>query len=395
VKRTVLVFAGIVIAAAPAIAARESPSRTTVSCGETLTKSITLANDLMDCPVNGLVVGANGITIDLNGHTIDGTNARKPGTGGIVNNGHQNVTMENGTITDFYFGGVDLGPHNVARQLTIRKIGAACRHGDICAGISLFQSGHSTITHCVVSNDVHAFQVNGVFVYSSPGTRVENNRFVRNEGNGIAVSASPNTRVVGNQLERNLLGGIVVNNGSDGALVSSNRAVGNGSAGIAVGAIRRGRVLGNTATENADDGLFLFDLQDSLVRGNHASRNYTGIHLYGGLGGIAQFGGKNGPSGIRLIGNTATKNRYAGIWAKGDNRKFEVQRNLLSGNKANGNGRAGGIVVQGSVSANTLRSNTANANRGHGISAARGTIDGGRNRASGNRRRPQCVGVSC
>ena len=88
----------------------------TVSCGETLTKSTTLANDLVDCPVNGLVVGANGITIDLNGHTIDGTNARTPGTGGIANDGHRNVTIENGTITDFYYSGVVLGPHNVVTQ---------------------------------------------------------------------------------------------------------------------------------------------------------------------------------------------------------------------------------------------------------------------------------------
>jgi len=368
---------------------------TTVSCGETLTKSTTLANDLIDCPVNGLVVGANGITIDLNGHTIDGTNARKPGTGGIANNAHPNVTIENGTITDFYFSGVGLGPRNVVRKLTIRKIGAGCRQGDMCAGINLFQSGGSTITHCLVSNDVRAFQVNGIDVYNSPGTRVEKNRFVRNEGVGISVYGSPRTRMVGNQLERNGQEGIVVNNRSDGALVSGNRAVGNGSAGIAVGALRRARVLSNTSTGNGDDGLFLFDLQYSLVRGNHVSRNYTGIHLYGGLGGVAQFGGKRGPAHNRLVANTSTSNKYAGIWVKGDNRKFEVQHNLLSRDKANGNGRAGGIVVQGSVSANRLQGNTANANAGRGIAAARGAIDGGGNRARDNRRRPQCVGVHC
>jgi len=360
-----------------------------------VTKSTTLANDLVNCPVNGLVVGANGITIDLNGHTIDGTNARKPGTGGIANTGHRTVTIENGTITDFYFSGVVLGPHNVARKLTIRKIGAGCGHGEICAGINLFQSGGSTIRHCVVSNDVHAFQVNGIDIFNSPGMRIENNRFVRNEGVGISVYGSPETRVVGNQLEHNRQEGIVVNNSSDGALVSGNRAVGNGSAGIAVGGSRRARVLSNTSTGNGDDGLFLFDLQDSLVRGNHVSRNYTGIHLYGGSGGVAGFGGKRGPAHNRLVANTSTSNKYAGIWVKGDNRKFEVQHNLLSRNKANGNGRAGGIVVQGSVSANRLQGNTANANAGRGIAAARGAIDGGGNRARDNRRRPQCVGVRC
>jgi parallel beta-helix repeat protein len=60
----------------------------------------------------------------------------------------------------------------------------------------------------------------------------------------------------------------------------------------------------------------------------------------------------------------------------------EVEHNLLSRDKANGNGLAGGIVVQGSVSANRLQGNTANA--GRGIAAARGAIDGGGNRARDN-----------
>jgi len=37
-----------------------------------VTRSIRLANDLINCPGEGLVVGADGITVDLAGHTIDG-----------------------------------------------------------------------------------------------------------------------------------------------------------------------------------------------------------------------------------------------------------------------------------------------------------------------------------
>jgi hypothetical protein len=43
-----------------------------VSCGQTITENTRLANDLIDCPGNGLVIGADDITLDLNGHTIDG-----------------------------------------------------------------------------------------------------------------------------------------------------------------------------------------------------------------------------------------------------------------------------------------------------------------------------------
>ncbi len=359
-----------------------------------MTKSTTLANDLLNCPHNGLVVGASNITINLNGHAIDGIDANESGTGGIANDSYAGVTIENGTITDFYYAGVYLGPRNVARKLTVRKIGAGCKKGDICAGIFLFKSQGSTIANCVVSNKVRAFQVNGIDVYNSPGTRMQRNRILRNAGEGIAVFGSPRTRVIGNELDGNRTG-MDANSGSDSIVVTGNHARGNRDAGIAVGALRGARVLGNVGSGNGDDGLFLFDLRNSLVRGNRASGNFTGLHLYGGQGGVAQFGGKHGARGNRLIGNSATRNSHAGIWVKGDDRRDSVDDNLVSGNLADLNGRAGGIVVQASARGNRLRGNRANANSGHGITAVRGTIDGGGNRARGNRRNPQCVGVRC
>src|SRR3954471_12063437 len=44
----------------------------TVHCDQTLTQSVKLANNLTNCPNNGLVIGADNVTVDLNGHTIDG-----------------------------------------------------------------------------------------------------------------------------------------------------------------------------------------------------------------------------------------------------------------------------------------------------------------------------------
>ena len=43
-----------------------------VSCGETITTDTTLDSDLVNCPNNGIVIGADGITLDLAGHRIDG-----------------------------------------------------------------------------------------------------------------------------------------------------------------------------------------------------------------------------------------------------------------------------------------------------------------------------------
>jgi parallel beta-helix repeat protein len=358
-------------------------------------KNTTLQNDLLDCPGSGLIIGAANITVDLNGHTIDGTSA--PKSGGIKNDKHPNVTIENGTITDFYFSAVNLGKArgSVVRKLTVRKIGASCKQGDICAGIFLFDSPESTITDNVVSNDVHAIQVNGIDVFNSGNTRVEGNRLDRNDGDGVVLFGSPNSRVVGNQLDGNRRNGIHVNNGSDSISVTGNHARDNGSVGIAVGAINDARVLDNTVSGNSEIGLLLFDLRDSLIRRNRATGNYDGIGLYGGQAGVAQFGGKHGARHNQLVRNTATRNKHLGIWVRGDGGKDVANDNLISGNVASGNGRAGGIVVEGSAIGNRLSRNTADGNAGHGIAARRGTSDAGGNRAHGNRRQPQCMGVAC
>ena len=60
--------AAISVSAFTASQARAAP----VACGDTITVDTKLDADLVDCPNNGIVIGANGVTLDLNGHTIDG-----------------------------------------------------------------------------------------------------------------------------------------------------------------------------------------------------------------------------------------------------------------------------------------------------------------------------------
>ena len=43
-----------------------------LSCGDTITTDATLHHNLVNCPNNGILIGANGVTLDLNSHTIDG-----------------------------------------------------------------------------------------------------------------------------------------------------------------------------------------------------------------------------------------------------------------------------------------------------------------------------------
>ncbi len=55
---------------------------TELSCGQTVTASVTLEADLT-CPLGGLVVGADDVTIDLGGHTLFGPTAIPPAPGSV------------------------------------------------------------------------------------------------------------------------------------------------------------------------------------------------------------------------------------------------------------------------------------------------------------------------
>jgi len=67
-----------------------------------------------------------------------------------------------------------------------------------------------------------------------------------------------------------------------------NQTSRNGNSGIAAGAMRRAVIDWNTADRNGfgmnaeDTGLFFFDLNDSEIAHNTASRNVVGIDLFGG-----------------------------------------------------------------------------------------------------------------
>jgi hypothetical protein len=82
-----------------------------VGCGDTITTDTTLDSDLVDCPNNGIVIGADGVTLDLNGHLIDGDGTPFAGCpqnvicdGGVVNDGHDGVTVRDGSVREFGVG---------------------------------------------------------------------------------------------------------------------------------------------------------------------------------------------------------------------------------------------------------------------------------------------------
>ena len=94
-----------------AVSPAAAHSTTNVQCGQTLTHSVKLANNLVNCPGDGLAIGADGITVDLNGHTVDGVVTQtdcpqgppEPGAG--INIGaYDGVTIKDGAVQQFNNG---------------------------------------------------------------------------------------------------------------------------------------------------------------------------------------------------------------------------------------------------------------------------------------------------
>jgi large repetitive protein len=394
------------------VAAQAAPASRVVRCGQTLTSSTRLANSLIGCSGDGLVIGADNITVDLAGHSISGVNAAR--SEGIADDGHRGVRIENGTIANFFLNGVGLrgAPRSAVSNLTIRKIGAGGGENDASAGVLVKNSPNTLVTANTVTNDVSAFQSDGVDVLSSAGTTVSGNRIANNAWNGMFVLDSPGTRVIGNALDGNQNEGIEVNFGSDGTLLAGNHAGNNVSSGLVVGAVSGVRIEGNALTGNGESGLFMFDLLNSRVSANRAGGNGVGIDLEGG---------QNGSTGNRIANNDTSHNAHAGVVVANSANDnvivtnvsnanqggpddgggivlFAVTGNTVRGNVANQNRDVGIGVFEdqpGDSTGNVLTANVANFNRNHGISAVDGTVDGGGNIAHGNTPPPNCLGVSC
>jgi hypothetical protein len=60
------------------VASAATAQATRVSCGQTITHDTTLTVDLINCPGDGLVIGADNLTLNLNRHTIDGMVGQLP-----------------------------------------------------------------------------------------------------------------------------------------------------------------------------------------------------------------------------------------------------------------------------------------------------------------------------
>jgi parallel beta-helix repeat protein len=292
----VAIVAGLVLAVAPPAQASH------VRCGDTLTADTTLDADLVDCANNGVVIGANGITLDLNGHMIDGDGSpfaecpkQEICDVGVLNEGHNRVTVRNGSTLEFGVGVLVGG----ARRNQVVKISSSKNE---FFGAVLGDSARSEVRNGSFSDNV-APEGDGIGLFGSERIKIVRNSIQGNPGPGIHVDGSENL-IKRNRMARNgpsmLIegddnvvrhnrvvrgGGILVGQGDDNAIVG-NRVSRAGDA-LAVEAGSRNLVARNLVTDSRGDGIRLgvgappIGGGRNVVRRNLVKRSSDdGFHVY-------------------------------------------------------------------------------------------------------------------
>ena len=316
------------------------------ACGDTITKSMSLDGNIVNCPGNGLFVGADNITIDLNGYELAGTKADH--SGGIRNDkGYKNVKIQNGTISGFDTG------------IVLGGKGAI----------------HNTIDEMSVTGNR-----DGILLSSAGSNTVQNNTVDNNDGSGIKAASDSNA-ILGNDVS-NERPGIEIDGSSN--TVSENSIKGGGD-GIA-GSGNKNNINENDLRDGAGAGIVFLGNENTIA--SNSVKNFGSAGIW-----IQQVAAQATPTPSASTGtavqktsapkavhndtvkdNDVSKNGHDGILVDADN--SVVDSNGSSGNSGDG------IATRGSSP--IINDNDANNNMGHGIDAS-GGVRGSGNSAHGNK----------
>jgi hypothetical protein len=292
---------------------------------------------LLECPGDGIVIGADNVTLDLNGYTIDGGS----GSGdGVANVGHVGARIGGGTIQGFSVG-VGLGTCSAA---------AGCLLGD-----TLPSSDGTTVRKLTIAGNHVA-----VLLGKAAHNVIRNNE-LRDNGWGIVVGGNRFVATLDTLIEKNVIAttlgaAITTDRTQDETYVIGNRiSIPPGAAGI-----------------NARFGSM------------HIERNW----ISGGTWGML-LGRGRGPVIKNSVSNAFVDGISVDLWT--GRSEFVDNEATMNGDDGIEIGEGGGLAGSSVV----LTRNTANDNGDFGVEAAPGVTDGGGNKASGNGNPLQCLNVSC
>ena len=235
------------LAVGPASAQAQSSN---ITCGATVTTDTKLTSDLLNCPDNGLVIGADDITLDLNGHTIRGDGVGScPGDAvcdvGIANaTGHNDVTIKGGAVQGFDVGVIIIG----ATEDHLERISSA---NNSSFGVIIGESTESRIDH----NSSVGDGTSGIVMFDSSDMRLDHNSVTGAHGYAIPVFDSSHNRFEHNVLTSDQHG--ILLESCDQNTVQDNEIRGNRRRpSIEVDHSSDNQVLKNSLTDPGDGILF-------------------------------------------------------------------------------------------------------------------------------------------
>lgn len=374
-KRALMAVVVVFVLAGPEIIGGSPAFASHVTCGATITVDKTLDSDLVNCPNNGIVIGADNITLDLNGHAITG-NGELVGSCppdefcdvGVANDGHNGVTVVDGSVRRFAVGAFLF---EVRRN---RVLGISSR-ANVFFGFIVVGSARSVIRGSSGSGNLPP-DGDGLGLFGSHHNRIVNNLF-RNNPLGIHVEDSTDNVIRGNVISRN---------SGQGLKVEANR-----------NAVRR-----NRCRRNAGECIIVHGNRNVIAR-NRARRDGTGIGIEKGRRNVVA---RNVVRGARFQGiylgiqnppvgggdNVVRRNRVRGSGRDGFAVRKKDDHSLLRRNIAKGSGNDGFDIESPSTK---LTNNRAFRNADLGIEGVAGVIDGGGNIARHNGDPRQCINISC
>jgi parallel beta-helix repeat protein len=379
---------------------------TNPSCGTTITVSTTLRTDLINCPGDGLVIGADNITLNLKGHTIDGDTISEGDDAGVRVEGHHGTTIRRGTVQEF-----DHAVHLTSATHSAILGLVATHNGDTDIGRAILLDDGSDYNR-IERNDASHNGRSGIALLDSNHNVVLGNRTTLNGVAGMGVFGGSDNKVIANVIADNLDTGIAWGNGSTGGRVTGNWISGHSFAGLAMGAsdsatvarnvisgnggnvivsgngnVLRGNVIRDAGgCEGCGDGVSVEDGTGNLVTHNLVIGNaLDGIRL-------DSFDPENSPAtGTVIRGNVVRETGRDGI-SVGTETGNPVPNTRIESNRVSRSNDDGIDVARAGT---LLADNAADHNGDLGISAVLGVIDGGGNHAFGNGNLAQCVNIAC
>ncbi len=361
-----------------------------VTCGYEVTGSITVANSLFDCPLDGLTVSSNDVTIDLGGNTIEGNAADDDPTikeAGVANRAYDDVVIRNGLVRRFE-SGVFSDTNLLAKVLFRVRVERVIAWDNTQTGIRVAGVDSRITKAFALENLTDGFSVTGRFVVSrstalgntkdgfqcgSRGTVLGN----VSSGNvqdgfdcsGLGPDASPT--LLRNIASGNGVAGFAFTLGSCRTL-EGNAAIANTGVGVWIPSGDPCRVRGNRATGNGNDA-FLIESSNNIIEENRATGNDgAGIRVAGSeqvirgnrVAGNRSYGFFVEGDGHRLTRNVARGAASAGIYLLSGNGQL-VKKNVASRNgffNGESNGSGLGIYVDAAVTNLTANGNVARGN---------------------------------